>query len=175
MEKGLIHLYTGDGKGKTTAAIGLAVRAAGAGKSVCFVQFMKGQDTAELQSFRFLPGIRVLRSEKDFGFYPSMSEADKEELTGIHNRILTEAIEAVNAGQCDVLILDEATYPVKLHLIDEEALKSLVEHKNTPLELVLTGRDAPDFMVEAADYITRMKMERHPFEKGIMARKGIEY
>ena len=93
MEKGLIHLYTGEGKGKTTAAVGLAVRAAGAGKRVMFLQFMKGRDTGELHALDQLPGIEILRSKKDFGFYFQMTEEQKEELTRIHNELLEQAVE----------------------------------------------------------------------------------
>ena len=102
MNNGLIHLYTGEGKGKTTAAMGLALRAAGAGKKVLILQFMKGRDTGELHSIAHIPAIRILRSEKDFGFFSSMSQADKEALTKIHNRLLDEAVRQVSAGEAEL-------------------------------------------------------------------------
>ena len=175
LERGLIHLYTGEGKGKTTAAMGLALRAAGSGKKVLIVQFMKGRDTGELHSLARIPEIRLLRSEKDFGFFSSMTLEQKEELTEIHNRILEEAILQAQEGKADVLVMDEVTYPVNWGLLDGGRLKDFLLHKPEAVEVVCTGRDAPAFLTDAADYITEMRCVRHPYQKGIMARKGIEF
>lgn len=175
LERGLIHLYTGEGKGKTTAAMGLALRAAGSGKKVLIVQFMKGRDTGELHSLARIPEIRILRSEKDFGFFSSMTLEQKEELTEIHNRILEEAILQAQEGKADVLVMDEVTYPVNWGLLDGGRLKDFLLHKPEAVEVVCTGRDAPAFLTDAADYITEMRCVRHPYQKGITARKGIEF
>lgn len=176
---GMIHLYTGDGKGKTTAAVGLAVRAAGSGMKVCFSQFMKGNDTGELHSLERLPGVKILRSGKNYGFYSSMSETDKRELTDVHNEILDQLLKAVKSQECRVCILDEVTYPVNWGLLEPEKLKSLLElgkgQTEDSVEIVLTGRSPADFLLECADYITEMKAVRHPYEKGVRARKGIEF
>lgn len=169
----MIHLYTGDGKGKTTAAIGLAVRAAGSGMSVMFAQFMKGNDTGELHSLGKLENVQIVRSERNFGFYSSMSDADKRELTGIHNRILDRLVAAAQSHACQLLVLDEITYPVKWELLDIEKLKALLSCRD--VELVCTGRDAARFLQDAADYITEMRCVRHPFDKGVAARRGVEY
>ena len=175
----MIHLYTGEGKGKTTAAIGLCIRAAGRGLSVCFSQFMKGNDTGELYVLGSLPNVEILRSSKNFGFFSSMSEADKEELTQIHNRILDSLLEKADSGACQLIVMDELTYPVKWGLLDLERLKTLLvmgkEDSSRKIEIVVTGRDAADFLKDAADYITWMECVRHPYEKGIMERKGIEF
>lgn len=172
----MIHLYTGDGKGKTTAAIGLAVRAAGRELRVIFAQFMKGNDTGELYALQQLPYVKILRSEKNFGFYSSMTDADKGELTEIHNQILDDLIRAVEAGTCDMIAMDEITYPVNWKLLDLQKLKRLLELcVATGTELVMTGRDAAAFLWEQADYITEMECRRHPYEKGIQARRGIEF
>ncbi len=175
----MIHLYTGNGKGKTTAAIGLGIRAAGWSLQVCFAQFMKGNDTGELHVLNNLPGITILRSEKHFGFYSSMSESDKEELTEIHNRILDRILESVENGSCHMVILDEITYPVHWGLLDMEKLKRLLafgkQGADQEIELVLTGRNAEDFLSNMADYVTEMKCVRHPYEGGMGARKGIEF
>lgn len=175
----MIHLYTGEGKGKTTAAIGLCVRASGWEYPVCFAQFMKGNDTGELHILRELRNVKILRSEKNFGFYHSMSEADKAELTRIHNRILDSLLTIAESGACRMMILDEVTYPVKWGLIDMVKLKQLMdygkENSGEELELVLTGRDAGEGLRSMADYVTEMGCVRHPYEKGIMARKGIEF
>jgi len=169
----MIHLYMGEGKGKTTAAVGLAVRAAGSGMKVIFAQFMKGNDTGEIHSLAKLEQVRVLRSPKDFGFYKNMDEADKREITRIHNELLDEIAKSVRNGECGLAVLDEITYPVKWGLVDIEKLKELMSCTN--VEIVLTGREPADFLRDSADYVTEMKCVRHPFEKGVGARKGIEY
>ncbi len=169
----MIHLYTGNGKGKTTAAIGLAVRAAGNGMSVIFAQFMKGGDTGELHSLTKLEQVRICRSPRDFGFYGSLSEQDKRELTQIHNELLDTLLSEAESGTCKMMVLDEITYPVKWALLDQDKLRRLLDCKNA--ELVFTGRDAADFLLDAADYVTEMRCVRHPYEKGVAARRGIEY
>lgn len=175
----MIHLYTGEGKGKTTAAVGLAVRAAGCGMRVIFAQFMKGNDTGELQVLQELPNVRILRSQKQFGFYKTLREDQKAELARIHDGLLEEIIEAVQKRACDMVILDEITYPVNWGLIEAVRLKELISmvqscEEGAP-ELVLTGRNPADFLVDCADYVTQMQAVRHPFERGIAARKGIEF
>lgn len=195
----MIHLYTGDGKGKTTAAIGLAVRAAGRDFRVCFAQFMKGSDTGELHSLRKIPNVKILRSEKNFGFYGSMTDADKQELTKIHNQILDNLIREVEAGACGMIVMDEITYPINWKLLDLQKLERLLKLCGVAVpdrktdsdssktfaseealdqkgpELVITGRDAAPFLWEQADYVTEMQCRRHPYEKGIQARRGIEF
>lgn len=179
----MIQLYTGEGKGKTTAAIGLAMRAAGNGIPVFFAQFMKGNDTGELHSLKAVPQIHILRSEKNFGFFSRMSEEDKAELTAIHNRILEtllqEAEKEQQQGNSCVCILDEITYPVNWGLLGVKKLKALLqctgEKDGAFTEIVLTGRSPAEWLEEQADYITRMEAVRHPYEKGVRARKGIEF
>lgn len=193
----MIHLYTGSGKGKTTAAIGQAVRAAGRDFRVVFAQFMKGSDTGELYVLKEMPSVMILRSEKNFGFYSQMSDADKAELREIHNEILNQILKAVEEGGCDLVVLDEITYPVKWGLLDKEKLDMLLAlagerepgertsvyagagkalaGPGRSVEIVMTGRDAAEFLWEKADYITEMRALRHPYEKGVTARRGIEY
>ena len=170
----MIQLYTGDGKGKTTAAIGQAVRAAGAGYQVIFAQFMKGNDSSELRSLKQLKEVRILRSDKEFGFYHTLSEEEKTELTKIHDTILDEVLQAIVQEACDMVILDEITYPVSWGLCDSEKLKRILAFSDEKRELILTGRNAAPFLAECADYITQMQCVRHPFEKGVSARRGIE-
>lgn len=172
----MIHLYTGDGKGKTTVAIGLAIRAAGSGLKVVFAQFMKGNDSGELQILRQLPQIRVCKSDNNYGFFFQMSKEQKEKITEEHNRILDEILQMIEHNECDMVILDEVTYLINFNLVDcaklEKILKGMSEQN---LEIVMTGRDPDGMLMGIADYITEMKAIRHPYEKGIMARKGIEY
>lgn len=175
MEQKLVHVYHGDGKGKTTAAIGLAIRAAGNGNRVIFSQFMKGQQTGELEILKSLENIEVYRSDRDFPFYSQMNDKQKRELTDIHNGILESISKAAQAGEVDMVIMDEITYPYAWNLIDRQMLCSFIERNKGRVEIILTGRNPDQFMIDQADYITEMKCVRHPYEKGIGARKGIEY
>ncbi len=177
----MIQLYTGEGKGKTTAAVGQAVRAAGSGYQVIFSQFMKGNDSGELHSLSQVTGVEIIRSEKEFGFYSTLSREEKEELTEIHNRILDRLLLAAKTEQVFLIVLDEITYPVKWGLVDIKKVRELLSYGKPDakgpesVEILLTGRDAADFLKASADYITEMRCVRHPYEQGIRARKGIEY
>lgn len=185
-ENGLVHLYTGDGKGKTTAAIGLAMRAAGAGMKVVFAQFMKGRDTSELNSLSKVPEITIIRNDKDLGWFKKDNEQQVKDYTDAHNRILDEIETFIMNGQCDLLVLDEVTYPYNYGIIDKDRLENLFavsgdgdgENEGSgshEIEIVATGRDADSFFTERADYITEMKKVRHPYDRGIEARRGIEF
>lgn len=175
MEEGLIHLYFGDGKGKTTAAIGLAVRAAGADKRVVLAQFLKGSDTAELNVLCHIPQITVLRNNEDFGFYKNMTDTQKEKVKEMHNATLDKITEMLNEGSVDMVILDEITYPYDYEALDKTKLEKLLLHKPKQVEFVLTGREPAPFFMKMADYATEMKKIRHPFDKNIPARRGIEW
>lgn len=175
MVTNMVHVYYGDGKGKTTAALGLAIRAAGAGMLVTMVQFLKGRPTAELEILSRIPDITVLRNEQDLGFFNTMSEKDKEQVTLMHNVNLLSAIEQINNKQCDMLILDELLSAYELGLIDHNMVHTLMEMRPKELEVVITGHTSIPYFMEQADYITCMRKERHPYEKGISARHGIEY
>lgn len=199
----MIQLYTGDGKGKTTAAVGQAVRAVGSGYRVMFCQFMKGGETGELEVLKELSQVEIYRCEREFPFFNAMTDRDKEEITEIHNAIIrniirrfdglnnTGNISANGSGAVGLMVvLDEITYPLNWGLIDVSLFKDLVgkmkalyngrsgdsgEESLSRIELVLTGREPDRFILENADYITEMKKLRHPFDCGIQARKGIEY
>lgn len=171
----MVHLYYGDGKGKTTAAEGLALRALGAGWKVVLVQFMKGRETSELHSFAGFTDIKIIRNRKDFGFYKNMSEEDKRQITLMHTQNLREAYSLVREGRCGLLVLDEITYPYRLGLVDKSLVEKLLEERPEGLELVLTGRSPDQIFFDGADYITQMRCIRHPYEKGIGAREGVEY
>ncbi|TCL55468.1 cob(I)alamin adenosyltransferase [Kineothrix alysoides] len=175
MKQGLIHVYCGDGKGKTTAAAGLALRAAGCGERVIFAQFMKGNESGELSAMERIQEIELLRNSRNYGFYKNMSDADKKEITREHNEILKEVMRKIESGGYGMVILDEITYPYELDLIDKSEVERLIKEKPPSLELVLTGREPDELFLEYADYITRMKCIRHPYEKGIPARRGVEF
>ncbi len=172
---GLIHVYCGDGKGKTTCALGLALRAAGAKMNVVIIQFLKGSDTSELQSIKNIPEIKVLRNAEDYGFVSNMTPAQLETIKQMHNDNLNIALRLIETEKCDLLILDELTYVYDMKLIDTEKIDSLIKNKPENLELVITGRNPSSIFIDNADYITEMKALKHPFDKGIHARKGIEF
>lgn len=175
MTCGQIHLYCGDGKGKTTAAIGLLVRALGNGKRCVLVQFLKGGESGEIAFLQGCPNLTVYRGKQGTSFFSKMSPEEKEETKKLHMENLEKAINLVETGKCDLLVLDEVCAAFRYGLVEEQTLRSLVQHKPETLELVLTGRNPAEFMVEAADYLTEMQLKKHPFQKGIGARKGIEF
>lgn len=173
-EQGRIHVYCGDGKGKTTAAVGLAVRAAGAGYRVIFAQFLKSSPSAELSQLEKL-GIPVLRVPHTYGFTWELGETDKQALIRDHDALLERAVAACGDGDRTLLVLDELAGALALAMLDRTRVLALLKAKPTGLELVITGRDPAPEILEAADYITDMRCIRHPMDAGVIAREGIEY
>lgn len=167
----MLQIYCGEGKGKTTASVGLAVRMSGAGKKVAFVQFMKGGYTSELSSLEKISGIDIMRCDRDYGFFNTLSETDKAELTACHNALLERAF----SGGYDGVILDELNFAFGHALMDCERAEKLILEAKDSIEVVITGRSPAEVFVEAADYISEIKCVRHPYQKGIFAREGIEY
>jgi cob(I)alamin adenosyltransferase len=170
MEKGLVHLYWGDGKGKTTAAMGLALRALGCGRRVVIVQFLKGVPSGEIPLLETL-GAAVFRGEPGQKFVFQMTP---EERRAARCRE-TENLRAALACPADLLILDEACAAWQLDMVDCALLRSAVLERPAAQELVLTGREPAEWMRQAADYVTEMHCWRHPYEKGIAARRGVEF
>lgn len=170
MERGLIHLYYGAGKGKTTAAMGLALRARGAGKKVAIVQFLKGTESGEIPMLEEL-GVRIFRGKAGTKFVSQMTAEERAET----RRIQTENLRAALAEESDLLILDEACAAWRLEMADEALLQKAVLEKPKAQEVILTGREPADWMMAAADYCTEMMCRRHPYQKGIAARKGVEF
>jgi cob(I)alamin adenosyltransferase len=170
---GLIHIYTGDGKGKTTAAIGLCARAAGRDKKVIFAQFLKTQDTGELNSFEKL-GITVIRSTLRLGFTNAMDGAAKRLCAEEQQKIVKEIRDHLSRGKTDLLVLDEILDAVNAGMLDEAELRSLVARKPPETELVLTGRNPPAWLTEDAGYISDIRKVKHPYDRGVQARTGIE-
>jgi len=175
MSTGLIHLYIGDGKGKTTAAVGLAARAAGSGMKVVFGQVLKGRATGEVDSLRAL-GVKVIRSDKKMGFVWQMNDEQKEECKAEQLRLLEE-IHSTVASDPDtgLLVIDEVLDVISLGLVGEQQIRDIIETKPVELEVVFTGRAAPEWLIEKADYVTEMKKIKHPYDKGVKARRAIEY
>ena len=170
---GLVHIYCGDGKGKTTAAAGLAVRAAGAGKKVIFAQFLKDGSSSEIAVLENTEHIAVRHCRTVTGWFRNMTEEEKQKAREDYGRFF-EAL-AEEAAAADLLILDELTAAVNFGLVREERVLSFLDAKPEGLEVVLTGRDPSPAICARADYITEMKKLKHPYDRGIRARKGIEY
>lgn len=168
---GLLHIYCGEGKGKTTASLGLALRAAGAGMRVCIVQLMKGGETSELNILELIPGINVIRCDRNYGFFRSMTNKDKANITDCHNRLMKKAFES----GADIIILDEFNSAYRHELLDRKSAQELIFGGLDKSEIILTGREPAEIFIEKADYISEINCRKHPFEKGITARKGIEY
>ncbi|MEG0703268.1 MAG: cob(I)yrinic acid a,c-diamide adenosyltransferase [Christensenella sp.] len=171
--KGLIHIYCGDGNGKTTAAVGLAVRAAGAGLRVLFLQFMKDGQTGELVSFENIPNITVLCGKDTDKFVWSMDEQEIEKTKKIQCEKLEEAVRC--AGEYDMVVFDEALGACCSGFLSDVMLCKFLDEKPEALEVVLTGRNPSKEILERADYISEIKKVKHPYDKGIYARKGIEH
>ncbi len=167
---GLLHLYYGDGKGKTTAAMGLALRALGSGKRVVVLQFLKGGQSGEIPLLEQL-GAKIYRGKAGQKFVFQMNDAEKAETRALQNANLAAAM----AEPADLLILDEAGSAWELDMADKALLQQAVLQRPAGQECVLTAHAAPQWMLDAADYVTEMKCLRHPYQKGVAARKGIEY
>ena len=172
---GLVHLYCGNGKGKTTAAVGLAVRCAGAGGRVIFTQFFKDGSSSELRILESLPGVRVLICPRKYGFFKRMSEEQKAAAREDFTALLRDALSAAREGT-ELLVLDEAVSAYNHGVIPEAELLDFLRHnKPEGLEVAVTGRNPSEALMAEADYITEMVKRRHPFDRGIAARKGVEF
>ena len=173
MQNGRLHIYHGDGKGKTTAAMGLALRAAGQGLRVGVAQFLKDGTSGEILMLRRTDNVTVLETLPRVPFVFAMSAEQREEAQTFYAGLLRRCAET--AANFDLLILDEVLDAVNTGILSEEALFALVKERRAGLELVLTGRGPSDELLAQADYITQMVACRHPYEKGVAARRGIEW
>lgn len=173
--RGLVIVYTGDGKGKTTAAFGLALRAAGRGLRVHVIQFIKGaMDTGEIEMIaKALPSITVERVGKGFTWRRDVVPTFEDHVAAAREG-LARAREAVTAGDYQVVILDELNVALKKKLLPVEDVVALLDARPGRLHLVLTGRGAPDELLERADLVTEMRCVKHPFQRGIPAQVGID-
>jgi cob(I)alamin adenosyltransferase len=179
LEKGLVQVYTGDGKGKTTAAFGLALRAAGQGNKVLIYQFLKPPSLDIGERFALqLGAVRIRVEALDVPWDMSKSLEDEKAVSKIQGAI-SEALERIAQTAekrfYDVLILDEIIFCLSKGLAKLEDVKNIIDRRHPAVEIVLTGRDATGELIELADLVTEMKNIKHPFDKGTAARRGIEY
>lgn len=176
--QGLLMIHTGDGKGKTTAALGLALRAFGAGLRVLILQFIKSRDDCgEMNAIKLLEKIpdaegKIEIQQCGLGF---IDKKNFDEHKKFAQETLKLAEEKILSGEWDLIILDEINYAVKFGLISEEELFALIKKRPPNLHLLLTGRNAPQKIIESADLVTEMTLIKHPFQQGVKAQRGIEF
>lgn len=168
---GMVQIYTGDGKGKTTASFGLALRAAGAGMRVCIFQFIKGLAANERRIFRNINNIRVEYCGRG-RFIKGMPGAKDVYLA---REGLAHIADIIATGIYDLVILDEVNVAMDIGLISKEDILKTIKNKNRKVYIVMTGRNCPKSMYKYADLITEMRNIKHPFDRGVKARKGIDF
>lgn len=175
MENGLIHIYTGNGKGKTTSAVGLAVRALGHGKKVCYSYFNKKPAKygyTEIESLKKL-GAKILGLSDEHPFFNKL--ITKEEHKIQTQKGVETLKELIMSNSFDMLIMDEILISIRDEFLDEEQLIEFIKNKPKNLELVMTGRGATNKIIEIADYVSNIEKIKHPMDNGVMSREGIEF
>ena len=170
-----VHFYYGGGKGKTSAAMGLALRAAGRGIPVLVVQFLKDGSSGEVEMLKKL-GVEVIALENLTGFTFQMTDAERDLCAAEHNRNLAKAAAwCGEEGKRGLLVLDEIGSALAANMVDREALFRFLDDCKGKVEIVLTGHKPDEELLRRADYVTRMKKIRHPFDSGMAAREGVEF
>ena len=171
MSKGQIHIYTGNGKGKTTAALGLSLRTICAGKKVFFGQFIKGMDYSELKAVEYLPGFEMQQFGRDCFIY---NEPKEEDILAA-KKGLKVCKEIIKTGDYDLVVLDELNIALYYKLFSLEEVIEMLKHRAEKVEIVITGRYASKELIDQADLVTEMKEIKHYYKTGLEARKGIEF
>lgn len=169
----MVHIYCGDGKGKTTAATGLAIRSVGSGNKVLFVQFLKDGMSSEMGVLNSIDGIECRFYSKQLGFYKSMTEEKKEIARREYQKLLEEAV--FETPWYDMIILDEIISTYQYGFVHSQDVLNFIQENGKDKEIILTGRNPARELVELADYVSEIKKIKHPYDQGMMARKGIEY
>jgi len=175
MEKGYVQIYTGDGKGKTTAALGLGLRAAGCGFKVMMFQFLKGAYSGELDSTLLLGGrFTIIRLGETKKFFGALNEQERKELKEKLQEELKQVEAILKSEACDILILDEIMAAIHGELITVQQVCKFIDARPGGMELVLTGRNAPQAIIDRADLVSEIRCVKHYMDKGVSAREGIE-
>jgi len=173
--KGKLHIYCGDGKGKTTAALGLSLRALGRGFNIIFVQFLKSRETGEFVSLGKMENVIFLREDIPEKFTWSFSDEEKLEVFEKHNALFAKAVSLINELDGDILLVfDEIIGALNKALIDKDMVMEFLQKGDLNAEIVLTGRNPSSELIDIADYVSKVKKIKHPFDNGLKARKGIE-
>ena len=171
---GLIHIYEGDGKGKTSAGVGLSVRCAGSGQRVLYTQFLKDDKSSELKILEQIDGIHVVHCEENFGFTFAMTPETKVQAKKFYTEHFRRVAKLAAEEGSRLLVLDELMAAYNLNMVNQEEVVEFLKNKPEELEVVMTGRDPAKELVELADYVSRIVKIKHPFDRGIPARMGIE-
>lgn len=170
----MIHIYCGDNKGKTTCAMGLALRSAGRGNRVVICQFMKADNSGERLAFERFENVTLLPIAKSMKFVFQMTQEEKDAMKSEMTALFDTAAEYVRRGECDMLILDEMCSAVSTGMVDLERVLAFLDEGHEA-EIVLTGREPAEALVERANYVTEMTKIKHPFDEGASARIGVEW
>ena len=174
--KGRLHVYTGDGKGKTTAAMGLALRSLGCGNRVLVAQFMKRGDSGELAALRAIPGAEVLLAPPISGFTSRMDDEQKRRTRAEQTAFAASVIERVARTRPALIVLDEMGIALAKDMLDEQTARALLDAALESGETAVTGREVPAWLEERADYLSRIRAEKHPYaSEGLPARRGVEW
>lgn len=171
---GLVHIYCGDGKGKTTTGMGLCVRAAGYGYKVLIYQFMKNNRTSERRVLEKVENITIVDGLEEEKFSFQMTEDEKRQRRAFYAQQLKKVTEKAREEQFDVLFLDEVIYTIRAGLLEEADVLEFLDNKPEKLEVILTGQGPGEELTRRADYVSEICMRKHPFQKGQPARDGIE-
>ncbi len=169
----LIHIYCGDGKGKTTASVGLAIRALGSNMKVVFCQFFKNGNSCEINALQTFENLIYKKSDKDFPFFSVMTDGQKSQAKDHFSALFNEVISVSN--ECDMIIFDEIISTYNFNFLDKKDVIDKIKNASKTCEIVLTGRNPADELCQIADYISFVKKIKHPYDEGISARKGIEF
>lgn len=171
----MIHIYYGDGKGKTTAAIGLAVRAAGSRMKVLFVQFLKTEFSGERHTLSHTENITLTFVPVELKFTYEMDETEKQKAAATFRKIFDDAVTKVLTENFDMIVLDEISTAVEAGMLNEHDVYEFVSNVPKNIEVVMTGHNPSQKIIDLADYVTEMKKIKHPYDKGVQARFGIEF
>lgn len=171
----MIHVYFGDGKGKTTAAVGLAARAAGSNMKVLFVQFLKTEFSGERHTLSHTENITLTFCPLELKFTFEMDEKEKLQATKVFKGIFDSSVTTALTERYDMVILDEIFDVINNEMISEAEVFEFVANAPVSMEIIMTGHNPPERFIEAADYVTEFKKIKHPYDKGITGRIGIEF
>ncbi len=173
--RGLVHIYTGNGKGKTTACAGLALRMAGSGGKVLYSFMQKGFKSSEIKMLESVENVDVFQVCRIKKFMPFLNDDEKKEYIKQHREGIGKLTLLASQGIYDMVVIDEAVGAVNEKVLETEDIIGLIKKRSPGCEIVISGRNASAQLIEAADYVSEIQLVKHPYDKGIKARKGIEY
>ncbi|MEE0843215.1 MAG: cob(I)yrinic acid a,c-diamide adenosyltransferase [Ruminococcus sp.] len=171
----MIHAYYGDGKGKSTAAAGAALRAAGNRMRVMYVQFLKTENTGERLALQSIDGINLTSCPLELKFTYEMDDRERQQVSMMYRGIFERAVSITLSDRYDMIVLDEVFDVINEGMLSEGSVFEFISNAPNNIEIIMTGRKPPKRFIDAADYVTEFKKHKHPYDRGIQARKGIEY